>query len=109
MRTVCARPMFSFFFCSFLRLFSSYPIMASEKPGCLLLFDPRAIQGSVRCRCRHPVDEGLVQLRIRRCRGRKMTKHDVKTTERRQRKKETVDIVLTVENIKPTKFLLIVR
>jgi hypothetical protein len=47
-------------------MFFLYVTASIKNPGWLLLLDPRAVQGSIICRCRHPDGEGVMQLRTRR-------------------------------------------
>jgi hypothetical protein len=58
-----------------------YATATPSNPGWLLLLEPRAVQGSTICRCRHPDDEGVMQLRTRERRrrekrGREMTERE---------------------------------
>lgn len=112
--------LYVFFFVLFSLCFFVCATTSIQNPGWILLLlrlDPRAVQGSITCCCRHPNDEGAMQLRKRRRRrrrkkrGREMTEREA-TKKRRKRHIQKLSLlcvcVCVLRRTKHTKLLLIV-
>jgi hypothetical protein len=104
--TVCL-VLYVFFFSLFC-VFFLYAIASIQNPGWLLLLDPRAVQGPIICRCRHPDGEGVMQLRTRRKKTRKRNDRAWSNKKKTHREIVVVVRVCVLRRTKHTKLLLIV-